>query len=153
MAPMAATRDGSTSTTASAPAPVYLVSSTRRVLLKALMRALALTNFSPGTVNVKVAGLEDGTLCGALNLIFTNPRLFGAGVFSLAANLLCDVMNHEPTCYPKLDAQGVPKAFLDAWERDDPDRFRRRIRSAASRTPWALACRPAGWNGSRRPRR
>ena len=114
------TATGSTSTTASAPAPVYLVSSTRRVLLKALMRALALTNFSPGTVNVKVAGLEDGTLCGALNLIFTNPRLFGAGVFSLAANLLCDVMNHEPTCYPKLDAQGVPKAFLDAWERDDP---------------------------------
>ena len=103
------TATGLTSTTASAPAPVYLVSSTRRVLLKALMRALALTNFSPGTVNVKVAGLEDGTLCGALNLIFTNPRLFGAGVFSLAANLLCDVMNHEPTCYPKLDAQGVPQ--------------------------------------------
>ena len=86
-----------------------------------------------------MAGLEDGTLCGALNLIFTNPRLFGAGVFSLAANLLCDVMNHEPTCYPKLDAQGVPKAFLDAWERDDPGRFRRRIRSAASRTPEALS--------------
>ena len=53
------------------PAPTYLVSSTRRVLLKALMRALALTNFSPGTDNVKVAGLEDGTLCAC----FRSPRI------------------------------------------------------------------------------
>ena len=102
------------------PAPTYLVSSTRRVLLKALMRALALTNFSPGTNNVKVAGLEDGTLCAALNLVFRHPRLFGAGVFSLAANLLCDVMNHEPTCYPELEKQEVPQTFLEAWEGDDP---------------------------------
>jgi E3 ubiquitin-protein ligase HUWE1 len=102
------------------PAPTYLVSSTRRVLLKALMRALALTNFSPGTNNVKVAGLEDGSLCAALNLVFRNPRLFGAGVFSLAANLLCDVMNHEPTCYPELEKQEVPQTFLAAWEGPDP---------------------------------
>ena len=84
------------------------------------MRALALTNFSPGTNNVKVAGLEDGTLCAALNLVFRHPRLFGAGVFSLAANLLCDVMNHEPTCYPELEKQEVPQTFLEAWEGDDP---------------------------------
>jgi E3 ubiquitin-protein ligase HUWE1 len=102
------------------PAHVHLVSSARRVLLKALMRALALTNFAPGTAHTAAAGLEDGTLCHALNLIFAHPRLFGAGVFSLAANLLSDVMNHEPTCYPKLEVHGVPKAFLDAWEKDDP---------------------------------
>ena len=101
------------------PAPQYLVSSTRRVLIKALMRALALTNFAAGANNVKVAGLEDGSLSAALNLIFENARLFGAGVFSLAANLLCDVMNHEPTCYPKLDSQGVPRTFLEAWESEE----------------------------------
>jgi hypothetical protein len=108
------------STTNTPTAPPYLVSSTRRVLLKALMRALALVNFSPGTANVKVAGLEDGTLSRALVLIFKNPKLFGAGVFSLAANLLCDVMNHEPTCYPTLEQQNVPQVFLEAWEGDDP---------------------------------
>ena len=110
----------STATPTTPPTPTYLVSSTRRVLLKALMRALALTNFSPGTANVKVAGLEDGTLSVALTLIFRNPKLFGAGVFSLAANLLCDVMNHEPTCYPELEAQNVPQVFLQAWEGEDP---------------------------------
>jgi Domain of Unknown Function (DUF913). len=89
------------------------------VLIKALMRALALTNFAAGANNVKVAGLEDGSLSAALNLIFENARLFGAGVFSLAANLLCDVMNHEPTCYPKLDSQGVPRTFLEAWESEE----------------------------------
>ena len=94
-----------------------LVSSARRVLLKALMRALALTNFAPGAGHTAAAGLEatagqetaGAPLCGALILIFQNPRLFGSGVFSLAANLLSDVMNHEPTCYHKLEACGVPK--------------------------------------------
>ena len=104
-----------------APTQTYLVSSTRRVLLKALMRALAVTSFAPGTSTAATTTLEEGSpLCHSLNLMFENPRLFGAGVFSLASNLLSDVMNHEPTCYPKLDALKVPETFLRAWEMDDP---------------------------------
>jgi E3 ubiquitin-protein ligase HUWE1 len=96
---------------------VHLVSSQRRVLIKALMRAMALTNFSPGMGNVPAAGLDDGKLCLALNDIFGSTRLFGSGVFSLAANLLCDVMNHEPTSYWKLEKHGTPEAFIAAWEK------------------------------------
>ena len=96
---------------------VHLVSSQRRVLIKALMRAMALTNFSPGMGNVPAAGLDDGKLCLALNDIFGSARLFGSGVFSLAANLLCDVMNHEPTSYWKLEKHGTPEAFIAAWEK------------------------------------
>ena len=88
-----------------------------KVLIKALMRAMALTNFSPGMGNVPAAGLDDGKLCLALNDIFGSTRLFGSGVFSLAANLLCDVMNHEPTSYWKLEKHGTPEAFIAAWEK------------------------------------
>ena len=95
---------------------MHLVSSQRRVLIKALMRAMALTNFSPGMGNVPAAGLDDGKLCLALNDIFGSARLFGSGVFSLAANLLCDVMNHEPTSYWKLEKHGTP-LFIAAWEK------------------------------------
>nr|CAB3456652.1 unnamed protein product [Digitaria exilis] len=39
---------------------------------------------------------------------------FGGGVFSLAANVMSDLIHKDPTCYAVLDAAGLPQAFLDA---------------------------------------
>ena len=84
----------------------------RRVLLKALMRTLAYTSFSHGGTRMRIPGLADGSLTDTLATILKYPLRFGPGVSSLAANLLCDVIHNEPTCYATLDDAGIIDAFL-----------------------------------------
>ena len=128
------------------PAP-YPVSSTRRVLLKALMRALALTNLSPGTNNVKVAGLEDGTLCAALNLVAP-----GFGAVFAGRNLLCDVMNHGRRATPSWRSR-VPQTFLEAREGDDPGPSLSADALCCLLNALGALCLPLGGAGEERARR
>ena len=91
---------------------LHSVSYPRRVLLKALMRTLAYTSFAVGGSRSRVPGLADGTLTETLAIILRNTLVFGPGVSSLAANLLCDIIHNEPTCYATLDGAGIIDAYL-----------------------------------------
>ena len=61
---------------------------------------------------MRVPGLSDGTLTDILGSVLKYPLKFGPGVSSLTANLVCDVIHNEPTCYATLDEAGIVDAFL-----------------------------------------
>lgn len=95
--------------------PLYseaLVSYHRRLLMKALLHAISLGTYAPGNT-VRVYGSEE-SLPYCLCVIFRRAKDFGGGVFSLAATVMSDLIHKDPTCFPALDAAGLPSAFLDA---------------------------------------
>eukprot|EP00850_Spirogloea_muscicola_P012629 SM000082S22871 [mRNA] locus=s82:404008:421363:+ [translate_table: standard] len=96
-----------------APSTDVLVTSSQRLLLKALLRAIALALYTPGS-NARLHGPEDHALPACLSTIFRHAKEFGGGVFSLAASVMSDLIHHDPTCYPALDAAGLPRAFLNS---------------------------------------
>ncbi|KAL5974363.1 E3 ubiquitin-protein ligase upl1 [Asimina triloba] len=96
--------------------PLYseaLVSYHRRLLMKALLRAISLGTYAPGTTS-RIYGSEESLLPHCLCIIFKRAKDFGGGVFSLAATVMSDLIHKDPTCFPVLDAAGLPCAFLDA---------------------------------------
>ncbi|KAL5548638.1 hypothetical protein UlMin_003869 [Ulmus minor] len=96
--------------------PLYseaLVSYHRRLLMKALLRAISLGTYAPGNA-ARVYGSEESLLPQCLCIIFKRAKDFGGGVFSLAATVMSDLIHKDPTCFPVLDAAGLPSAFLDA---------------------------------------
>ncbi|PON94002.1 Coatomer beta subunit [Trema orientale] len=96
--------------------PLYseaLVSYHRRLLMKALLRAISLGTYAPGNTT-RVYGSEESLLPHCLCIIFKRAKDFGGGVFSLAATVMSDLIHKDPTCFPVLDAAGLPSAFLDA---------------------------------------
>ncbi|GJN40327.1 hypothetical protein PR202_gb29532 [Eleusine coracana subsp. coracana] len=90
-----------------------LVSYNRKNLMKVLLRTISLATYVPGT-SARVDGAEENMLPSCLCTIFRRARDFGGGVFSLAANVMSDLIHKDPTCYTVLDAAGLPQAFLDA---------------------------------------
>ncbi|XP_028759255.1 E3 ubiquitin-protein ligase UPL1 [Neltuma alba] len=96
--------------------PLYsepLISYHRRLLMKALLRAISLGTYAPGNTS-RIYGFEENVLPQCLCIIFRRARDFGGGVFSLAATVMSDLIQKDPTCFPVLDAAGLPSAFLDA---------------------------------------
>ncbi|KAK9005222.1 hypothetical protein V6N11_042666 [Hibiscus sabdariffa] len=96
--------------------PLYseaLVSYHRRLLMKALLRAISLGTYAPGNT-ARVYGSEESLLPQCLCVIFRRAKDFGGGVFALAATVVSDLIHKDPTCFPALDAAGLPSAFLDA---------------------------------------
>ncbi|MQL77497.1 hypothetical protein Taro_009904 [Colocasia esculenta] len=96
--------------------PLYseaLVGYHRRLLMKALLRAISLGTYAPGSTT-RIYGSEESLLPHCLCTIFKRAKDFGGGVFSLAATVMSDLIHKDPTCFPVLDAAGVPQAFLDA---------------------------------------
>ncbi|GKA11786.1 E3 ubiquitin protein ligase UPL1-like protein [Tanacetum coccineum] len=90
-----------------------LVSHHRRSLVKALLRAISLGAYGPGAGS-HVYGSEGSLLPYCLCVIFKKAHDFKGGVFSLAANLMSDLIQQDPTCYPSLEAAGIPSAFLNS---------------------------------------
>ncbi|KAJ4829060.1 E3 ubiquitin- protein ligase upl1 [Turnera subulata] len=90
-----------------------LVSYHRRLLMKALLRAISLGTYAPGNTS-RIYGSEESLLPQCLSIIFRRAKDFGGGVFSLAATVMSDLIHKDPTCFPILDAAGLPSAFLDA---------------------------------------
>eukprot|EP00959_Pyramimonas_sp_CCMP1952_P173132 3618005-Pyramimonas_sp.AAC.1 len=84
-----------------------------RLLIKALLRAIALAQSAPGNTS-RIQGLESGTLAACLYVIYKRAKEFGGGVFSLAASVMRLIIHHDPTCFPQLEAAGLPAAFLEA---------------------------------------
>ncbi|KAG5154879.1 hypothetical protein AAZX31_05G122700 [Glycine max] len=96
--------------------PLYselLISYHRRLLMKALLRAISLGTYAPGNT-ARIYGSEENVLPHCLCIIFRRAKDFGGGVFSLAATVMSDLIQKDPTCFPVLDAAGLPSAFLDA---------------------------------------
>lgn len=96
--------------------PLYseaLVSYHRRLLMKALLRAISLGTYAPGTT-ARMYGTEESLLPHCLCIIFKRAKDFGGGVFSLAATVMSDLIHKDPTCFPVLEAAGLPSAFMDA---------------------------------------
>lgn len=85
----------------------------RKNLMKVLLRTISLATYVPGS-SARVDGSEENVLPPCLCKIFKRGKDFGAGVFSLAANVMSDLIHKDPTCYTVLDAAGLPQAFLDA---------------------------------------
>ncbi|KAF6153803.1 hypothetical protein GIB67_001036 [Kingdonia uniflora] len=90
-----------------------LISYHRRLLMKALLRAISLGTYAPGS-SARIYGSEESLLPHCLFIIFRRVKDFGGGVFSLAATVMSDLIHKDPTCFPILDAAGLPSAFLDA---------------------------------------
>ncbi|KAI5385562.1 E3 ubiquitin-protein ligase UPL1 isoform X2 [Lathyrus oleraceus] len=90
-----------------------LISYHRKLLMKALLRAISLGTYAPGTTT-RIYESEDNALPQCLCLIFRRAKDFGGGIFSLAATVLSDIIQKDPTCFPVIDAAGLPSAFLDA---------------------------------------
>jgi hypothetical protein len=78
-----------------------------RLLIKALLRAVALAQSSPGS-GVRAAGLETGVLASSLKSIFLRAAHFGGGVFSLAASVMRLVIHHDPRCFPQVTNKLMP---------------------------------------------
>ncbi|KAK9941207.1 hypothetical protein M0R45_017826 [Rubus argutus] len=105
-----------TSTELDSMQPLYsepLVSYHRRLLMKALLRAISLGTYAPGNT-ARVYGSEESLLPQCLCIIFKRAKDFGGGVFSLAASVMSDLIHKDPTCFPVLDEAGLPSTFLDA---------------------------------------
>ncbi|ESQ29880.1 hypothetical protein EUTSA_v10011172mg [Eutrema salsugineum] len=88
-----------------------LISYHRRLLLKALLRAISLGTYAPGNTNLY--GSEESLLPECLCIIFRRAKDFGGGVFSLAATVMSDLIHKDPTCFNALDSAGLTSAFLD----------------------------------------
>ncbi|XP_074367519.1 E3 ubiquitin-protein ligase UPL1-like isoform X2 [Apium graveolens] len=96
--------------------PLYseaLVASHRRSLMKALLRAISLGTYAPGSTS-RIYGSEECLLPLCLCIIFRKAKEFGGGVFSLAATVMSDLIHKDPTCFSVLETAGLPSAFLDA---------------------------------------
>ncbi|KAE9610601.1 putative aminoacyltransferase, E1 ubiquitin-activating enzyme [Lupinus albus] len=96
--------------------PLYfepLISYHRRLLMKGLLRAISLGTYAPGNT-ARIYGYEENVLPHCLCIIFRRAKDFGGGVFSLAATVMSDLIQKDPTCFPVLDTAGLPSAFLDA---------------------------------------
>lgn len=96
--------------------PLYseaLVGYHRRLLMEALLRAISLGAYAPGSTS-RVYGSEESLLPSCLSIIFRRAKDFGGGVFSLAATVMCDLLHKDPTCFQVLEASGLPSSFIDA---------------------------------------
>ncbi|XP_073020547.1 E3 ubiquitin-protein ligase UPL1-like isoform X2 [Primulina eburnea] len=96
--------------------PLYseaLVSYNRRLLMKALLRAISLGTYAPGTTT-HLYGSEESLLPHCICIIFKRSKDFGGGVFSLAATVMSDLIHKDPMCFSVLEAAGLPSAFMVA---------------------------------------
>jgi E3 ubiquitin-protein ligase HUWE1 len=96
------------------------VSYARRVLLKSLLRAIALSSYAPPSRQRTAAAVgqareEDrATLFACLRAIYERAPDFGGGLFALAASVMTDLIHHDPLCFQTLEDAGLPGAFLAA---------------------------------------
>ncbi|CAL8470977.1 g10519 [Coccomyxa elongata] len=98
---------------AAAPKAAALISYQRRVLLKALLRTIALTSYAPGA-SARPQEEDTAALFACLRRIFESSHKFGGGLFALAASIMSDQLHHDPLTFNALEQAGLPEAFLNA---------------------------------------
>lgn len=90
-----------------------LVPYARRVLLKSLLRAVALASYHHGN---GMRGTEDdqSKLFACLKIVIERGQEFGGALFALAASVMSDLIHHDPLCFRTLETAGLPEAYLNA---------------------------------------
>lgn len=99
-----------------------LVNYNKRLLIKALLRAIGLACFGSGNPPVPQSS-EDGPMAGmlaSLASIFKLVEHFGGGVFSLAASVTAEHIHNDPRGFSALENAGLPTSFLQAVESGVP---------------------------------
>lgn len=91
-----------------------LVPYARRVLLKSLLRAVALASYHHGGNNTRVTEEDQNKLFKCLKMILEHGQEFGGALFALASSVMSDLIHHDPLCFKTLDAAGLPEAYLKA---------------------------------------
>ncbi|KAL8661542.1 MAG: hypothetical protein Q9202_005487 [Teloschistes flavicans] len=67
--------------------------------------------------------IDSPQLLGGLKTVITNPKIFGASVWSAAVNILSSFIHNEPTSYGIIAEAGLSKGFLETVSSetiDDP---------------------------------
>lgn len=90
-----------------------LVPYARRVLLKSLLRAVALASYHHGG-GARVSEEDQDKLFRCLKVILEHGQDFGGALFALASSVMSDLIHHDPLCFKTLDAAGLPEAYLKA---------------------------------------
>lgn len=87
----------------------------RRLLLKSLLRAIALASYAPSVgAGTQPHDTDAINLYKCLVTIFLGAKYFGGALFALSSSVVTDLIHHDPLCFRALDEAGVPDAFLDA---------------------------------------
>ncbi len=113
-APTAAASD-QPSTSAAAPhvTDTKLVPYARRVLLKSLLRAVALASYHHGN-GMRGTEEDQSKLFACLKIVIERGQEFGGALFALAASVMSDLIHHDPLCFGTLEKAGLPEAYLKA---------------------------------------
>ena len=98
---------------ATVPTDTKLVPYARRVLLKSLLRAVALASYHHGN-GVRGTEEDQTKLFACLKRIIERGQEFGGALFALAASVMSDLIHHDPLCFRTLEAAGLPEAYLKA---------------------------------------
>jgi E3 ubiquitin-protein ligase HUWE1 len=91
----------------------------RRVLLRHLLRTIAIGSYAPSG-NIAATRPQDADanlLYQSLRAMYLNPEEYGGSLFSLAVSVMTDLIHHEPQCYRHLEEAGLPEAFLKSVEK------------------------------------
>lgn len=95
------------------PSDNKLVPYSRRVLLKSLLRAVALASYHHGN-GLRGTEADQGKLFGCLKTVIERGQEFGGALFALAASVMSDLIHHDPLCFRTLEAAGLPESYLKA---------------------------------------
>lgn len=97
------------------PTPRSPPSYASKVLMKFLLRTIAVSSYSPnGPVLARAHDADTHLLYKCLRTMFEGADLFGGSLFALAASVVTDQVHHDPLCFRALDEAGLPEAFLAA---------------------------------------
>ena len=97
----------------STPSDTKLVPYARRVLLKSLLRAVALASYHHGN-GMRGTEEDQSKLFACLKIIIERGQEFGGALFALAASVMSDLIHHDPLCFRTLESAGLPAAYLKA---------------------------------------
>lgn len=85
-------------------------------LIKALLKALGTATYSPANParGQNSQDNSNSSLSGSLSLIFRQMDRFGGDIYFSAVSLMSEMIHKDPTCFPALQEQGLPDAFLSS---------------------------------------
>ncbi|GAX74556.1 hypothetical protein CEUSTIGMA_g2006.t1, partial [Chlamydomonas eustigma] len=97
------------------PVPTVPLPYPRKLLLKFLLRCIAISSYSPSNRNSGRPREEDSALLYAcLKAMFEKSTIYGGSLFALAASVVTDLIHHDPLLYRELDQAGLPKAYVES---------------------------------------
>ena len=103
----------SSSSASPVPSDNKLVPYARRVLLKSLLRAVALASYHHGN-GMRGTEEDQSKLFACLKTVIEQGQEFGGALFALAASVMSDLIHHDPLCFRTLEQAGLPEAYLKA---------------------------------------